>query len=94
MISGFATYEIADNIEMYARGIFANNVVDSQLAPTPTGTLGMTINLDNPFLSPALAALIAGDASSNNGDGTADIRINRRMQEISTRNSLKLKEFL
>lgn len=89
MISGFATYEIADNIEMYARGIYSNNVVDSQLAPTPTGTLGMTINLDNPFLSPALAALISGDANSNNGDGTADIRINRRMQEISTRNSLR-----
>ena len=89
MISGFATYEINDNIEAYARGIYANNVVDSQLAPTPTGTLGITINLDNPLLSPALRNLIASDASSNNGDGTADIRISRRMQEISTRNSLR-----
>lgn len=89
MISGFATYEINDNIEAYARGIYSNNVVDSQLAPTPTGTLGITINLDNPLLSTALRDLIASDATSNNGDGTADIRISRRMQEISTRNSLR-----
>jgi outer membrane receptor protein involved in Fe transport len=89
MISGFATYEVNDHIEMYARGIYSNNVVDSQLAPTPTGTLGMTINLDNPFLSTNMRNLIASDPNSNNGDGTADIRINRRMQEISTRNSLR-----
>ncbi|MEA1941872.1 MAG: TonB-dependent receptor [Pseudomonadota bacterium] len=89
MISGFATYEVNDHIEMYARGIYSNNVVDSQLAPTPTGTLGMTINLDNPFLSTNMRNLIASDPNSNNGDGTADIRINRRMQEIGTRNSLR-----
>lgn len=89
MISGFATYEINDSVEMYARGIYSNNVVDSQLAPTPTGTLGMTINLDSPFLSANMANLIASDPNSNNGDGTADIRINRRMQEIGTRNSLR-----
>ncbi|MED5550301.1 MAG: TonB-dependent receptor [Pseudomonadota bacterium] len=89
MISGFATYEINDHVEMYARGIYSNNVVDSQLAPTPTGTLGMTINLDNPFLSTQMRDLIAADPNSNNGDGTADIRINRRMQEIGTRNNLR-----
>lgn len=89
MISGFATYEINDNVEFYARGIFANNVVDSQLAPTPTGTLGMTVNLDNPLMSQDLIDLITADANSNNGDGTADIRVNRRMQEMGTRNSLR-----
>lgn len=89
MISGFATYEINNHVEMYARGIYSNNVVDSQLAPTPTGTLGVTINLDNPLLSTALRDLIASDPTSNNGDGTADIRISRRMQEISTRNNLR-----
>ena len=89
MISGFATYEIADNIEFYARGIYANNVVDSQLAPTPTGTLSVTVNLDNPLLSTEIRDLFANDASSNNGDGTATVRIARRMQEISTRNNLR-----
>ncbi|GLK50898.1 TonB-dependent receptor plug domain-containing protein [Maricaulis virginensis] len=89
MISAFATYEINDNIEMYARGIYANNVVDSQLAPTPTGTLTIDVNLDNPLLSTELRDLFANDASSNNGDGTATVRIARRMQEINTRNSLR-----
>ena len=88
-ISGFATYEINRHLELYGRGIFANNVVDSQLAPTPTGTLRMTVNLDSPLLPTALRDLILADPGSNNGDGTGDIRINRRMEELGTRNSLR-----
>lgn len=89
MISGFATYEINDNVELYARGIYANNVVDSQLAPTPTGTLSVTVNLDNPLLGAGWRDLFTNNAASNNGDGTATVRIARRMQEISTRNNLR-----
>ena len=90
-ISAFATYEINDYVEAYARGVFSETVVDSQLAPTPTGTLTMDINLDNPFLqdNPNILAAITNDANSNNGDGTATIRVNRRMEEIGTRNSLR-----
>ncbi|MEQ1930581.1 MAG: TonB-dependent receptor [Parvularculaceae bacterium] len=36
-IFGSASYEISDNVEIYARGVYANAVVDSQLAPTPAG---------------------------------------------------------
>jgi outer membrane receptor protein involved in Fe transport len=105
MISAFGTYQINDRIELYARGIFANNVIDSQLAPTPTGTLTMTVNLDNPLLPDTLRDLITNDVSimddpatpdvdesytgSNNGDGTGTIRLNRRMGEIGTRNDLR-----
>ncbi|GAB4522436.1 MAG: TonB-dependent receptor [Amphiplicatus sp.] len=88
-ISGIATFDINDHIELYARGIFANNVVDSQLAPTPTGTLTVDVNLDNPLIPADLLAIIANDPNSNNGDGTATIRINRRMEELGTRNSLR-----
>lgn len=88
-VSGFATYEVNDYVELYARGIFANNIVDSQLAPTPTGALPVTINLDNPLLSAELRDLIASDPASNNGDGTADIIVARRMQELGTRNALR-----
>lgn len=89
MISTFGTYELNSNMELYVRGIYSNNVVDSQLAPTPTGTLGLTVNLDNPLLSTELRNLFTNDTSSNNGDGTADIRIARRMEEIGTRNNLR-----
>lgn len=90
-IAGFGSYEINDYVEAYARGVYAENVVDSQLAPTPTGTLTVDINLDNPFLAerPDLLAAITNDAASNNGDGTATVRVNRRMTELGTRNSLR-----
>lgn len=52
-------YEINDNIEAYARGVFAQSVVDQQLAPTPVGGT-FTLNLDNPLIPATfLNALIA-----------------------------------
>tara|TARA_R110002051_G_scaffold325655_1_gene429791 strand:- start:17810 stop:20647 length:2838 start_codon:yes stop_codon:yes gene_type:complete len=87
-ISAFATYEVNEHLEFYGRGVFANNVVDSQLAPTPAGVT-LTVNLDNPNLPPALLGLIVADAGSNNGDGTGTVRISRRFQEFGTRNSLR-----
>jgi len=88
-MSAFATYEVNEHLEFYVNGVYANNVVDSQLAPTPTGSLTVNVNLDNPLIPAALLGIITADAGSNNGDGTATIRINRRMQEIGFRNSLR-----
>ncbi len=87
-IAAFATYEVNEHLELYGRGIYANNVVDSQLAPTPAGVT-LTVNLDNPTLPSDLLDLFTNDPGSNNGDGTATIRTSRRYQEIGTRNSLR-----
>lgn len=87
-IGGFARYEVNEHLEFYGRGIFASNVVDSQLAPTPAGVT-LRVNLDNPNLNPTLRNLMTNDAGSNNGDGTATIRTSRRYQELGTRNSLR-----
>ncbi|WP_417483561.1 TonB-dependent receptor plug domain-containing protein [Maricaulis sp.] len=87
-ISAFATYEVNEHLEFYGRGVFANNVVDSQLAPTPAGVT-LTVNLDNPNLPAALLGLIVADPGSNNGDGTGTVRISRRFEEFGTRNSLR-----
>eukprot|EP00003_Mantamonas_plastica_P000420 TRINITY_DN10341_c0_g1_i1.p1 TRINITY_DN10341_c0_g1~~TRINITY_DN10341_c0_g1_i1.p1 ORF type:complete len:917 (-),score=157.62 TRINITY_DN10341_c0_g1_i1:26-2776(-) len=90
MISGFATYEINDHIEFYSRGIFANNVVDSQLAPTPTGGITVTVNTDtNPWISPALRTHLQGATSYDPVTGTNTLTVARRMQEFGTRNSLR-----
>ena len=62
-ISAFATYEVNEHIELYGRGIYANNVVDSQLAPSPAG-LTFDVNLDNPNLPAALLALMVNDVST------------------------------
>ena len=87
-ISAFATYEVNEHLEFYGRGIFANNVVDSQLAPTPVGET-VTVHLDNPDIPAALIALMTNDPSSNNLDGTATVRTSRRYEELGTRNSLR-----
>ena len=104
-ITGLASYEINDHIEAYMRGVFSHTVVDSQLAPTPSGSIPVTINLDNPAIPADLLAIITADVAvpdnpatttvdeslfgSNNGDGTANIRVQKRFEEIGTRNSLR-----
>lgn len=87
-IGAFATYEVSPALEFYGRGIFASAVVDSQLAPTPAG-VSLTVNLDNPNINPVLRNIMINDAGSNNGDGTASVRVNRRFEELGTRNSLR-----
>ena len=87
-LSAFATYEVNEHLELYARGIFAANTVDSQLAPSPAG-ITFTVNLDNPNLPALLTSLMTNDPGSNNGDGTATVRTARRYQEVGTRNSLR-----
>ena len=104
-ITASATYQINDHIEAYMRGVFSETVVDSQLAPTPTGAIPVVINLDNPAIPADLLAIITADVAvpdnpatttidesrsgSNNLDGTANIRFHKRFEELGTRNSLR-----
>lgn len=55
-IYGQANYEISDSIEVYTRGLFSKNTVDTIIAPS--GSFGGTvpINLNNPFLPATLRA--------------------------------------
>jgi len=94
---GSATYEINDSIEIYARGLYATNVVDQQLAPTPYG-FTVAINNTNPFIPAELLGLFLGDPASNgvvvgsvpnSGPGFTTFRFNRRGIELGTRNSLR-----
>ncbi|MEP3072032.1 TonB-dependent receptor [Maricaulis sp.] len=87
-LSAFATYEVNRHLEFYGRGIYANNVVDSQLAPTPAGVT-LDVDLSDPNIPTELLNLMLADSGTNNGDGTGTIRISRRFQELGTRNSLR-----
>lgn len=53
-IYGQANYEVSDAIEVYTRGLFSKNTVDTIIAPS--GSFGGTIttNLNNPFLPATL----------------------------------------
>ena len=50
---GQARYEISDAIEVYARGLFSKNTVNTIIAPSGAFGIGVNISLNNPFLPTA-----------------------------------------
>src|SRR5690606_29156256 len=50
-IYGTANYEISDAIEVYSRGIFSKNTVDTIVAPSGAFGIAAQIPLNNPFLT-------------------------------------------
>ncbi|MCA9221158.1 MAG: TonB-dependent receptor plug domain-containing protein, partial [Planctomycetales bacterium] len=93
------SFEINESMEVYARGIFAQSVVDQQLAATPVGGT-FIIPLDNPNLPTAFRdALIAaytgaGEIADLDGDGEVDdvaVFAARRYNDdvLGPRNSLR-----
>ena len=86
-----ANYEINDHAEVYLEGRFAQNVVDSQLAPTPIFQTS-EFSLDgNPFLPVATQQLLSdaiGSGVDTDGDGiddTASALQRRRLVEVGPR---------
>ncbi|MFM6931826.1 MAG: TonB-dependent receptor domain-containing protein [Novosphingobium sp.] len=49
-----ANYEVSDSVEVYARGMFSKNTVDTIIAPSGSFGGTVTINLNNPYLPAAL----------------------------------------
>ena len=84
-ITGMASYEINDHIEAYMRGLFSSVDIDSQLAPTPSGAIPVTINIDNPAIPADLLAIITADPGSYFGGPTANIRVHKRFEEVGNR---------
>ena len=78
-------YELTNGIEAFVRGSYTHNKVTLTLAPTATAGFPFTIGPDNPFLSAQERALIFGDPTTLNDDGTATIGIRRRITETPGR---------
>lgn len=55
-----AKYEIADDIEIYGRGMFSRNSVTTIIAPSGIFAESLTTNINNPFISPAQRTAICG----------------------------------
>jgi outer membrane receptor protein involved in Fe transport len=53
-IFGQAHYEVSDAVEVYARGLFSKNQVNTIIAPSGSFGGTVTINLNNPFLPATL----------------------------------------
>lgn len=91
MIGTMVRYDVADNIQLYFEGTFANNRVAGELAATPfTGTV--SIDVDSPFLSPAAQAIFAqvdaNEAGAEANNGFASVGLFRRMLEVGSRQNL------
>lgn len=83
------TYDINEDVEFFVRGSFANNRVDTIIAPTGTFFEPFQINIDNPLLSPDMQTLLTLiDADEGDDDGIANVALGRRLVELGTRDSL------
>lgn len=51
---GAVSYDAADGIEVYARGLFSSNEISSIIAPSGIFGNPLVVNANNPYLTPAL----------------------------------------
>lgn len=64
---GQARYEVADNIEVYARGMYSNNTVETIIAPSGIFGSAVTIPVSNPFMTAAQRTYLCANADTNTG---------------------------
>lgn len=87
-----ANYNITNDVEFFSRISFANNQVDTIIAPSGTFFFPYKLNIDNPYLTPAdqaaLAELDAIEEDEAQNDGVVDIAFGRRLSELGTRDSI------
>ena len=92
-LAGTARYEINEHAEAYVEGRFSQNVVASQLAPTPifqTPVNGFSLD-GNPFIDPASQQILSdaiGSGVDTDGDGiddTGSFLLRRRLVEVGPR---------
>lgn len=62
---GQARYEVADGIEVYARGMYSNNTVDTVIAPSGVFASSVTVPVSNPFLTAGQRAYLCANADTN-----------------------------
>ena len=62
---GQARYEVADGIEVYARGMYSNNTVDTVIAPSGVFGSSVVVPVSNPFMTAAQRATLCARAGIN-----------------------------
>ncbi|WP_405219780.1 TonB-dependent receptor domain-containing protein [Lentisalinibacter sediminis] len=75
-----ASYEVSDDVELYAQAIFSSNESAFQIAPSGTFGQAFTIPVMNPFLNDAARQTIIGDL--NAGASTFVTDTTTRINEI------------
>ena len=97
-LNALGTYDITEKLTFNLSGLFANNEVPQQLAPTPIfeprgGTIQVSLD-GNPFIAPSAQQIISdqlGSGVDTDGDGIDDeftagaFGIRRRLEEVGPR---------
>lgn len=90
-VYGSANYEVSDNIEVYARGLFSQNRIQSIIAPSGLFGATLTIPANNPFLNATIrdqictAEGIALGATCNTNAALPLPGVYRRLVELGPR---------
>jgi iron complex outermembrane recepter protein len=90
-IYGSANYEVSDNVEVYGRGLFAQNRIQSIIAPSGIFGATLTIPANNPYLNTTIrdqictAQGIALGASCNTNAALPLPGVYRRLVELGPR---------
>jgi iron complex outermembrane recepter protein len=90
-IYGSANYEVADNIEVYARGLFSQNRIKSIIAPSGIFGNTLTIPANNPYLNATIrdqictAEGVALGAACNTNPALDLPGVYRRLVELGPR---------
>lgn len=64
---GQARYEVADGIEVYGRGMYSNNTVDTVIAPSGVFGSSVVVPFSNPFLSADQRNYFCANAANSTG---------------------------
>ena len=87
-IFGQANYEITDGLEVYTRGLFSKNSVQTIIAPSGAFGISSTIPLNNPFLTAAQRnAFCAFDTTP--GDGVYTPRFSQAVCDAAAVGTLR-----
>ncbi|UAJ09362.1 TonB-dependent receptor [Polymorphobacter megasporae] len=70
-VYGSGHYEVADNIEIYMRGLYSKNVTQTIVAPSGVAGSNVTIPLSNPYLTASERNVFCGDAGFTAAECTA-----------------------
>jgi outer membrane receptor protein involved in Fe transport len=77
-------YEVNKGLDLYARMMYSNNRINTQIASTPTSFFSFDINGDNPFLSATQKDLLFGTPTPAASDD-ATIWLAKRMLDFGPR---------
>lgn len=90
-LSGFAHYDLSDNVTAYTEFAYYHSEVDMQLAESNLSTT-LAIDVDNPYVSSEVQEVFHQldllETGSGHDDGLVNLRIARRFQEFGARQAL------